>query len=74
MLWRRLPAGHLIAAIAAVQSALYLLVLSVNSAHAILLGLTSAPGELPIWGPLAILTAAAALHLLHSYPAQKVEP
>lgn len=74
MFWRGRPGGHLVAAVAAVQGALYLLVLSVNSAVAIGLGLASAPGELPIWGPLAIFTAIAAVHLVHSYPAQKVEP
>jgi hypothetical protein len=66
MLWRRTSWGYVIATIAAIQGALYLLVLSVNSAIAIERGLVSGPGELPIWGPLAIFTATAAILLLSS--------
>lgn len=29
---------------------------------------------LPSWGPLGVVTAIAAVHLVHSDPAQKVEP
>jgi hypothetical protein len=64
MLWRRRPWGYVIATIAATQGALYLLVLSVNSAIAIRRGLVSAPGELLIWGPLTIFTTIAAILLL----------
>jgi hypothetical protein len=66
LLWKRRPWGYLIATIAAIQGALYLLVLSVNSAIAISRGLAVAPGELPMWGPLAAFTAVAAIVLLKS--------
>jgi hypothetical protein len=66
LLCKRRPEGYLIATIAAVQGALYLLVLSVNSAIAIRRGLAVAPGELPIWGPLTFLTTVAAIVLLKS--------
>jgi hypothetical protein len=66
LLWRRRAWGYLIASTAAIQAALYLLVLSVNSAIAISRSLATAPGELPIWGPLAAFTALAAMLLLRS--------
>ena len=61
LLWRRMPWGYVIAAIAATQGALYLFVLSVNSLVAIQRGIATPPGELPIWGPLTIFTAAIAV-------------
>jgi hypothetical protein len=61
LLWRRMAWGYVIAAIAATQGALYLFVLSVNSLVAIQRGIASPPGELPIWGPLTIFTAAIAV-------------
>jgi hypothetical protein len=64
LLWRRQPWGYVIAAIASIQGALYLLVLSVNSIVAIWLGLVPAPGELPIWGTLMLFTTAVAVALL----------
>jgi hypothetical protein len=63
LLWRRRSWGYVIAAIASIQGALYLLVLSVNSFVTIQRGLASAPGELPIWGALAVFTSAVALLL-----------
>ncbi len=66
LLWRRRPWGYLIAAVAGIQASLYLLVLSVNSAVAISRGLVAAPGELPIWGTLLVLTFAATAWLLYS--------
>jgi len=66
LLWKRRPWGYLIATIAAIQGALYLLLLSVNSAIAISRGLAAAPGELPIWGPLAVFTTLAAVVLVRS--------
>ncbi|HWI18414.1 MAG TPA: hypothetical protein VNT81_11750 [Vicinamibacterales bacterium] len=66
LLWRRRAWGYLIASTAAIQATLYLLVLSVNSAIAISRGLAAAPGELPVWGPLAVFTALAAMLLLRS--------
>jgi hypothetical protein len=58
--------GYAIALIAAVQGALYLSVLSVNAAIAINRGLTAAPGELPVWGPLALFTTIAAVILVRN--------
>ena len=66
LLWRRRSWGYVIATIAATQGALYLLVLSVNSAIAIQHGLVSGPGELLIWGPLTISTTIAAVVLFRS--------
>lgn len=64
LLWRRRPWGHVVAVLASVQAALYLLVLSVNSVVAVARGLVAAPGELPLWAPLALATAGAAAALL----------
>jgi hypothetical protein len=66
LLWRRRPWGYLIATIAAMQGALYLFVLTVNSIVAIRRSLSVPPGELPIWAPLAITTTLAALVLIGS--------
>jgi hypothetical protein len=66
LLWRRSARGYVVAAIAGVQATLYLLVLSVNSIVAIARGLTSAPGELPLWALLMILTLAMTLLLFHN--------
>jgi hypothetical protein len=64
LLWRRTPWGYVIAAIAGIQGALYLFVLSTNSLVAIHRGLVDAPGELPVWGALTLLTTIVALILL----------
>lgn len=64
LLWRRRPWGFVLATIAGVQGALYLLVLSVNSMVAIRRGLVASPGELPLWGTLTLVTGAAAVALL----------
>ena len=64
LLWKRRPWGYVIAALASVQGALYLLVLAVNGAVAIRQGFVEAPGELPIWGTLMVTTAVAAALLL----------
>ena len=66
MLWTRRPVGYLIATVAAIQGALYLLVLSVNTASAIRRGLVAAPGELPMWIPLTLFTTIAAVVLICS--------
>ena len=68
LLWRRQAWGYVIAAIAGIQGALYLMVLSVNSLVAIQRGFAEAPGELPVWGTLAALTAIAAALLLSHAP------
>jgi hypothetical protein len=72
LLWRRRPWGYVIAALTSIQAALYLLVLSVNSIVAIRRGLASAPGELPIWGTLLVLTTVIALVLLASIQRERV--
>jgi hypothetical protein len=64
LLWQRNAWGYIVAAIAGVQGSLYLLVLSINSAVAILRGLAEAPGELLQWGPLTIITTAVTALLL----------
>jgi hypothetical protein len=64
LLWRRKAWGYVIATIAGIQGSLYLLVLSVNSAVAIHRGITRAPGELPMWGALAVLTTVVTVVLL----------
>jgi len=64
LLWQRAPWGYVIAAIASIQGALYLFVLSVNSLVAIQRGFVSAPGELPVWGPLTIVMTLVVLILL----------
>jgi hypothetical protein len=64
LLWRRRPWGYVIASIAAIQGALYLLVLTVNAGIAVSRGLVEAPGEIPVWGPLLLGTGIAAGSLL----------
>ena len=64
LLWRRSVWGYVVAAIAGVQGSLYLLVLSINSAVAILRGPAEAPGELPLWGTLVVATAVVTSLLL----------
>ena len=66
LLWRRRPWGYVIAAVAGIQASLYLLVLSVNSAVSISRRMVAAPGELPIWGTLLVLTFAATARLLYA--------
>ena len=64
LLWRRDAWGYILAAIAGIQGSLYLLVLSINSAVEILRGFAEAPGQLPVWGTLAVtITAVTALLL-----------
>jgi hypothetical protein len=72
LLWRRRPWGYVIAALASIQGALYLLVLSVNSIVAIRRGLASVPCELPIWATLLVVTTAIALGLLASIQRERV--
>lgn len=64
LLWRRQSWGYIIAAVAGIQGSLYLVVLSVNSGVSVLRGLAEAPGEVPMWGALALFTAAATAVLL----------
>jgi hypothetical protein len=74
LLWKRRPWGFVIAPAAAVQGALYLLVLTVNSTIAIRRGLAAFPGELPIWLPLMVLTSLAALLLLNGTKGGEIVP
>jgi hypothetical protein len=64
LLWRRRAWGYVIAVIAGVQASLYLMVLTVNTLIAIERGFAEAPGELPLWGTLAVLTSSAVVVLL----------
>jgi len=64
LLWRRVPWGYVIASFASIQGTVYLLVLSVNSVIAIRRGFATAPGELPIWGTLALLATIITIVLL----------
>ncbi|MHB1345500.1 MAG: hypothetical protein ACYCX3_14265, partial [Thermoleophilia bacterium] len=66
LLWRRRPWGYVIAPVAGIQASLYLLVLSVNSAVSISRGIVAAPGELPIWGTLMVLTSTATIWLVRT--------
>jgi hypothetical protein len=72
LLWRRRPWGYVIASLASIQGALYLLVLSVNSVIAIRRGLASAPDELPVWGTLLIVTTVIAVVLLANVQQERV--
>jgi len=66
LLWRRSPWGGIIAGIAGIQGSMYLLVLSANTAESIFSGRVQAPGELPIWGSLAVATMVATAVLLRN--------
>jgi len=71
LLWRRNPWGYVVAEIGGVQASLYLVVLAVNSCVAIRRGLMQAPGELPLWGTLALFTTAATILLLANASGQR---
>ena len=64
LLWRGAAWGFVLATLAGVQGALYLLVLAVNSLIMIRRDLAEPPGELPIWIPLGLITAAVTVLLL----------
>lgn len=64
LLWRKAAWGYVLASLAAIQGALYLLVLTVNSSIAISRRLVEPPSELPVWGPLLLFTAASAVALM----------
>jgi hypothetical protein len=73
LLWRRYPFGYILAGIAGVQAALYLVVLSINSLVVIRWGLAKAPGELPVWGTLAVFTVAITLLLFRNVRSEHFE-
>lgn len=56
MLWQRKPWGYVIASMGGILGALYLVVLTVNSITAIAFGLADAPGEVPVWATLLLVT------------------
>jgi hypothetical protein len=64
LIWRRQPWGILLSGIASIQGSAYLLVLSVNSVVAVQRGLATAPGELPLWAALTLVTASVAVLLV----------
>jgi len=66
LLWRRARWGLVACSIAGVQASLYLVVLALNSAIAVYRGLVPAPGELPVWGTLAVPTIVATSLLVGS--------
>jgi len=69
LLWRRNAWGGIVAGLAGIQGSLYLIVLSVNAGVAISRGLVEAPGELPVWGGLAVTTVTATAALLKGFKA-----
>ncbi len=66
LLWRARPWGAVIASVAAVQATLYLTVLTLNAGLFLRRGLAEPPGELPVWGTLAVFTGAATIWLLRA--------
>ncbi|MDX2193013.1 MAG: hypothetical protein NW201_06645 [Gemmatimonadales bacterium] len=68
LLWRRRAAGVVLATAAGIQAALYLIVLTTNSALLIARGLATWPGELPVWAPLGLATSAVMLNWLRCVP------
>jgi hypothetical protein len=59
LLFSNHPLGFLLGPAVAIQSALYLLVLTVNSIVFLKNGLVDPPGEAPIWGLLCLATSIA---------------
>ena len=75
LLWRRHPSGLPLGALAAIQAALYLFVLSVNSILLIARGEARWPGELPVWAPLcAAIGLCVTVMLRHVAPTRGTEP
>ena len=64
LLWRHNAWGYVVGAIAGVQSSLYLLVLAINSSIRVARGFAEWPGEIPMWGGLAMTMTAATIMLL----------
>jgi hypothetical protein len=73
LLWRRSVWGGMVAGIAGIQGSLYLIVLSANATVAIRRGLAEAPGELPVWGVLAVATMLATAALLRGFKPSNAE-
>lgn len=66
LLWRGHPRGRQVGVLAAVQASLYLLVLAVNSVAAVAAGTVVAPGEVPLWVALLVLTGGVTAVLLRA--------
>ena len=64
LLFRGRPWGSVLAPVASIQGTIYLSVLALNSVLAIRAGLVAAPGELPLWGSLVLVTGGLAGVLL----------
>jgi hypothetical protein len=73
LIWKRTAWGLILGGIASTQAALCLFVLSVNLVIAVRNGLADAPGELPVWGTLTIVTTAIGL-LLFANVQRRPEP
>jgi hypothetical protein len=58
LLMQRRAWGYIIACLTGVQASLYLLVLATNALLSVWYGLVEWPGEIAIWGPLALSMAA----------------
>jgi hypothetical protein len=71
LLWRRSNWGYVMATVAGIQASLYLVVLTIGSVVMIRRGLAEAPGEVPVWGTLALLTIAATAVLLGSVAGER---
>jgi hypothetical protein len=71
LLWRRSSWGYVIATVAGIQASLYLVVLTIGSVVMIRRGLAQAPGEVPVWGTLALLTLLATAVLLGSITGER---
>lgn len=66
LLWRARPWGFVVSTVAGIQATLYLTVLTLNAGLFLRRGLVDPPGELPVWGTLAVLTGAATIWLLRA--------
>lgn len=73
LLWRRNAWGYVLSVIIGIKSSLYLLLLALNSLLFIQRGMVEAPGELPMWGTLAVATLAATAALLANVQGQWVQ-
>jgi hypothetical protein len=74
LLFRDHPLGFLLGPTVAIQGALYLFVLTVNSTILMNLGLEEPPGQAPIWGALCLATSiAVAVFLRNLRDEQKLE-
>lgn len=64
LLWRRHPWGYVLAIIANVKGAVYMLVLCVNTVWAFQAGAVESTAELGLWGPIGLASLIASLVLV----------